>query len=112
MWKLVYQRAFFNLLVDPKPKIIITHSFTNRRIAVGLEIKGEDWEHLGFLIPHMNTPAGRFDGRWYRLWQGTKMFTLPKEELKGCLLEVKPRNYIDSLSVKVYQSFLQDEFSI
>lgn len=111
MWNIIYQRTFSNLLVDPKPKIIISHQFKNRRIAIGLDINGQDWEHLGFLIPFVNTPNGRFEGKWYRLWQGTKMFTLPEEELVGCSLEVKPRNWLDRLTVTVYESRLS-QFAI
>ncbi|HLO88909.1 MAG TPA: hypothetical protein VK203_28430 [Nostocaceae cyanobacterium] len=112
MWKLIYERKFFNLISDPKPQIIVTHKFTNRRVAVFVDEGKYDWEQMAWLIPFMNTPHGRFNGQWLRLWRGTQMFTLPKEDLIGGLLEIKPRSFIDKLHVRVYESFLNDELKI
>ncbi|WP_190720149.1 hypothetical protein [Anabaena lutea] len=112
MWSKIGERKFTDLFVSPKPTIIFIHNWTNRRIAVSCEVPGREWEQVAWLIPFMNTPAGRFDGTWYRLFEGSKMFTLPKEELIGCSLEIRPRPPIKTITIKVYESFLNDEFSI
>ncbi|WP_016951670.1 hypothetical protein [Anabaena sp. PCC 7108] len=112
MWAKVGQKKFDDLFVSPKPTILFIHNWTNRRIAVSCEVPGREWEQVAWLIPFMNTPGGRFDGTWYPLWEGAKMLTLPKEELVGCTLEVRPRPPIKSITVTLYESFLNDEFSI
>jgi hypothetical protein len=112
MWKKIGGGIYPDLFVDPRPSIIFVHPWTNRRIAVKCEVPGREWEQVAYLIPFMNHPSGRFDGTWYRLWEGTKMLTLPKEELVGCSIEIRPRVSVKSITVTLYQSFLTDEFSI
>ena len=112
MWAKIGEKKFNDLFVSPKPTIIFIHNWTNRRIAVSCEVPGREWEQVAYLIPFMNHPSGRFDGNWYRLWEGKKMLTLPKEELIGCFLEVRPKVSIKTITVTLYQSFLVDEFSI
>ncbi len=112
MWAKIAERKYNDLFVYPKPTIIIIHAFSNRRIAIGIDVPGRDWEQIAWLIPFQSTVYGRFDGQRYPLWQGTRMLVLPKEELKGCSLEIKPRNVIKSITVRVYESFLVDDLSI
>lgn len=112
MWAKIGERTFTDLFISPKPTIIFIHNWTNRRIAVSCEVPGREWEQVAWLIPFQSNPAGRFDGEWRRLYQGTKMFTIPKEELVMCNLEIRPRPPIKAITVKLFQSFLIDEFSI
>jgi hypothetical protein len=112
MWAKIVERKFDDLFVYPKPTIIIIHPFRSRRIAIGVDVPGRNWEQLAWAIPFMNSPDGRFDCEWRPLWQGTRILTFPKEDLKGCSLEIKPRYSVKSITVRVYESFLTDEFSI
>lgn len=112
MWAKITERKYLDLFTTPKPTIIIIHDWMSRRLCIDLKVPGREWENVAWLIPFQVHPVGRVEGNYYPLFPGIKQIIIPKHELVGFSLEIKPRNSIKSIEVTLYESFLQDEFSI